>query len=278
MNENKWLKRVLPGLVAAIAIMAVSPAGAQSPPLPELDRVSIDVSNLDRSLTLYRDALGFVVDSTLQHPEGSAARQLIGGQGRVREALLSSRAGVAALGLLEAPGRDSDDQAGGTLRLELARFDAALEKVRALGLTVLPERSSVNVHSQPIRERVIVDWDGNRILVFALDFDEVIVGDCIEVGTLQRWKVFDDRQIFVEGSQPGTLLLLTMRARCRGALYSRLFEIPNETGRICKDDGRIAYRDAGLRRTCRIEAFEIVTDLDEAARRANERRGAAQYQ
>ncbi|MDJ0939732.1 MAG: hypothetical protein QNJ00_08195 [Woeseiaceae bacterium] len=286
MNGNWRLSRTLLGRVlimtSALLVMAgTSPyAAAQSTALPELDRTSIEVSDLERALTLYRDALGFVVDSTIEHPETSAVRQLVGNdaRGSVRETLLSSRAGIATLGLVEAVGRSAADPAGATLRLEIPGFDEVIGRAKALGLTVLPERSSVNVHSQPTREQVIVDWDGNRIVVYALDFEEVVVGDCVEVGTLQRWKVFDDRQIFVEGSEPGTLLLLTMRARCRGALYSRLFEIPNETGRICRDDGRIAYRDAGLRRTCSVETFEIVPDLEEATRRANERRGAAQYQ
>lgn len=96
--------------------------------------------------------------------------------------------------------------------------------------------------------------------------------ECVEVGDLKRWQVFDDHYMFIEGSKPNSTLLLTMRSRCRGVLNVRCFEILNSAGRLCKKKPRIAYKDTGLRRTCRIGTFEYVPNAEEAERRFKERK------
>lgn len=250
---------------------------------PGVERVSVFVSDLERSLSFYRDVLGFEPDEIVEYEMNSFAHEVFGlnADETVREVLLRSRDEESRFGLVEVRRSGLDivtNRGRSALWVEVRLFDRVIAGARELGLTVLKERSTENLSRQPVREQVVVDWDGNRIVLYSLDYDDVIVGDCVVVGDLQDWKVFDDRQIYIEGTVSGTRLLLTTRARCRGALYSRLFEIPNEERRLCKSDGRIAYLDAGLRRTCRIEIFELVPDVDEAARRASHRRSAAQYQ
>lgn len=269
--------------LAAFWLVLYLPATANEAVEPGVERVSVFVSDLERSLTFYEEALGFEPDDIVRHAPNSFAHEVFGlnADDDVREVVLRSRNDAAIIGLVEVRRSGLEVAANrgrAAIWVEVRLFDQVIAKVRELGLTVLTERSTENLSRQPVREQVVVDWDGNRVILYSLDYDDVIVGDCVVVGDLQDWKVFDDRQIYIEGTVSGTRLLLTTRARCRGALYSRLFQIPNEERRLCKSDGRIAYLDAGLRRTCRIETFELVPDLDEAARRAIERRRAAQYQ
>ena len=275
---------VLPWLVmTALSPLAALPAAAAEGVEPGIHRVSLLVSDLERSLNFYEEVLGLEPDEVVQHEANSFVHDLFGLEAdeTAREVLMRSRNRSSTVGLVEVRNAGLDivaNRGRSALWVEVRRFDRVVEQVRELGLTIYDERSTVNLSRQPVRERVVVDWDGNRIVLYALDYENVIVGDCIEVGDLQDWKVFDDRQIYVEGTVSGARLLITTQARCRGALYSRLFEIPNEERQLCKSSARIAYLDAGLRRTCRVETFELVPDVEEAARRATERRSAAQYQ
>ena len=272
-------------LLALFALMACAApqAHAAEGVEPGVQRVSLLVSDLDRALTFYEGVLGLEPDQVVRHEADSFAHDLFGLESdvTVREVLLEADNRAMSVGLVEVRDAGLDivaNRGRSALWIEVRLFDQVVEQAGELGLTVYDERSTENLSRQPIRERVVVDWDGNRVVLYALDFEEAFVGECIEVGDLTDWKVFDDRQIYIEGTVSGARLLLTTQARCRGALYSRLFEIPNEEGELCKSGGRIAYRDAGLRRTCRVEAIELVPDVEEAARRATERRSAAQYQ
>jgi catechol 2,3-dioxygenase-like lactoylglutathione lyase family enzyme len=269
--------------VAILCLGLTAFAAANEAVEPGVERVSVFVGDLDRALTFYRDVLGFEPDDVIDHERNSFAHDVFGlnSDETVREVLLRSRDEKPKFGLVEVRGTGLDivtNRGRSALWVEVRLFDRVIADARKLGLTVLKERSTENLSRQPVREQVVVDWDGNRIVLYSLDYDDVIVGDCIVVGDLQDWKVFDDRQIYIEGTVSGARLLLTTRSRCRGALYTRMFEVPNEERRLCKSDGRIAYLDAGLRRTCRVETFELVPDVEEAARRASHRRRAAQYQ
>ncbi|MEO1202670.1 MAG: VOC family protein [Pseudomonadota bacterium] len=248
---------------------------------PGIDRVNLYVSDLERSMTFFGDVLGFQAGAIERHAPGSFAHDLmdLGTNVTLRETVLRLGDSDSVLGLVEADGVAKPDTAGTAVRIEVRSLDSAIAGAERLGLTVMAEHEAENAIGQSVRQRVVVDWDGNRIALYDVVANQaLVVGDCVVVGDLLSWKVFDDRQIYIEGTEAGTRLLLTTRARCRGALYSRLFEIPNSEGRLCRTGSRIAYLDAGLRRTCRIDNFELVRDIDEASTRAKERRSAAQYQ
>lgn len=268
-------------LLVAICLLFGTAVQAQDAAEPDVDRVNLYVSDLERSMAFFGGVLRFRAGANDRHAPGSFLHDLMGFSTDVtlRETVLRLEDSNSVLGLVEAGGAVKPDIAGTAVRIEVRSLDSAIAGAERLGLTAMSEHEAENALGQSVRQRVVVDWDGNRIALFEVGANEaLIVGDCIVVGDLLSWKVFDDRQIYIEGTEPGTRLLLTTRARCRGALYSRLFEVPNSEGRLCRSGSRIAYLDAGLRRTCRIDNFELVRDIDEAAARAKERRRAAQYQ
>lgn len=277
---------------------------ADAQDLATVERVSLLVGDLDRALSFYSDALGYQAGDVRTHPSGSVAHDLIGlgPDATLREIVLRSDDTDSGLAIVEVSGNvvtpSTEDTSvsievrsggtnsvlgllqidelaarklgGGVVRIEVPALDSAISAAESLGLEVLTEHSGETATGSPMRQRVVVDWDGNRVALFEVGESDLEGRECVVVEDLVRWKVFDDRHIYIESLAPGPRLLLTTQARCRGALYSNRFEIPNAAGRVCKTGSRIAYRDAGLRRTCRISSFEVVEDIDEAAALARE--------
>lgn len=240
-----------------------------------LERSIITVTDLDRALTLYRDVFGFTVLKVVEHD----AVRLLGdkgepaGEGRIREAWLETESSDQIIGLMEVSGRQRQASDGSVnLWLKLFAYEKAANQARQLGLYVSAQQTGENLDAQPVRERIIEDWDGNRILIYRLDNREMQAGECAAFGDVRHFQVFDDKQIFLEGSEPDSLYLVTTRSSCRNALKARNFKVADSDGQFCYDKPRIKFRHGSLRNSCSIERIESVPTCSEAHRRAIERR------
>jgi len=241
----------------------------------QLERSTIAVSDLDRALTLYRDVLGLSVERIVEHD----AERILGGkegfdgEAMIREAWLVAEPSNQTIGLMEIRGTGSRERHGSVnLWLKLFGYEAAANEAQELGLFVSEQQSGENFDSQPVRERIIEDWDGNRILIYRLENRELQAGECVAFGETARWEVFDDKQFFVEGSQIDSRYLVTTRNSCRNALRGRGFEVAGGDGLLCHDGPRIKFRSGNLRYSCGIKRIESVPTCSEAHRRAVERR------
>jgi Family of unknown function (DUF6491) len=100
---------------------------------------------------------------------------------------------------------------------------------------------------------------------------EVGEGDCFMIPGIVWWFPIDDHQIFLQGIEDNPNYLVTTKSMCRGMLYAPVVEIANNTGRVCQNGSRIAYRWTPPRSTCGIENIEIVADKDAAVELAKSR-------
>ena len=88
--------------------------------------------------------------------------------------------------------------------------------------------------------------------------------DCVQIRSVDGWSSIDDWHIVVRASRDEQYLL-TMRTACRGIRSANSIALSNRMGRLCPDDyGRVTFRYAGMRESCRIENVEQVADKDEA--------------
>ena len=76
--------------MAALCLGWSSLSAASEPVDPAVERVSVFVSDLERSLTFYRDVLGFEPDDIVHHEMNSFAHEVFGlnADETVREVLL----------------------------------------------------------------------------------------------------------------------------------------------------------------------------------------------
>ena len=94
---------------------------------------------------------------------------------------------------------------------------------------------------------------------------QVPVGaDCHIIGKIERWQIFDDRHVFVEGADEDSRFLLTTRSMCRAMPNARLVEIPNPQQPVCNSGSRVAFPDGERRKTCTLSRVEKVASVDEA--------------
>lgn len=136
-------------------------------------RAALIVADLDRSLALYRDALGFTLESIKQSASDSYSYEIFGipSDRALRMAALDGPAEqVRTLALIEVtpPLPPAAGPRAATV-VWTADLDAALAKLRALpGVTVLPERELRTHDGKLGREAGIVDADGHAIVLYML--------------------------------------------------------------------------------------------------------------
>lgn len=94
---------------------------------------------------------------------------------------------------------------------------------------------------------------------------------CHVIGKIEKWQIFDDRHVFVEGSGEDSKFFLTTRSMCRAMLNAVLIEIPNPQEPVCNSGSRIAFPDGARRKTCTLSQIEKVTSIDEATALFNSR-------
>jgi catechol 2,3-dioxygenase-like lactoylglutathione lyase family enzyme len=255
--------RLLLLITALFLFVATTSVDAHEPERQvRVERFSLEVSDLKRALRFYEDVLRLDIVGRLEQPETVTTGVRSEEELRVEEVLLW-REGYFSLGLLEYEGEVGQVRTG-SVWVYTDQIDRVAADAGSLGLSVSDELRVASRVGEPIRQRLIEDWDGNQVYVQQRIPSEVLSGECAEIGKLQAWTVFDDRHIYISGTVPDSKYLLTMKIRCRGALHALRLTVPNSEGVMCRANARIGYLDAGLRRTCRVEQIEEVLNVDDA--------------
>ena len=87
---------------------------------------------------------------------------------------------------------------------------------------------------------------------------------CHVIGKIEKWQIFDNRHVYVEGADSDARFFLTTRSTCVAMPHATLVEIPNPEKPVCNSGSRIAFPDGGRRKTCALSQIEIVGSVDEA--------------
>ena len=172
--RGRWLA----GVLVALALVADSNASAEESAYGGalFKRAVFIVSDLERSVGLWRDVLGFepdpVNDMTGQEsyvfdlmnvPEDSVVRSV---------SLNAGATQVRTMLLLEVPGtlplpQQSVHRSTVVINAN-GRFDAIVTAIDALGLELKPANTFVTADGDAAIEQGFLDWDGNLVLVYEI--------------------------------------------------------------------------------------------------------------
>ena len=159
-----------PGPTGQMASTPTESAAGAKPGL-HLKRPCLIVADLERSLTLYRDVLGFRLDYV---GEASASSYLytvfaISPQAEVTFAALSTEREVRALALTEVKGvaipPPSPPYAIGTV-IQVAELAPTITAVEALGLPAVPPMQFTAPPNLTFTEQGFRDFDGHLIILY----------------------------------------------------------------------------------------------------------------
>ena len=135
-------------------------------------RANFVVSDMSRSLRLYRDVLGFEVATTKGHNPESYSFQVFeipaGTQIGFCVLSLPDQPRVLALTEVRLPTVAAPRPRRGAIVLNVSDIDAVVDGARALGLHTYSEAKLVSSAGREGREVGIVDFDDNLIVIYKL--------------------------------------------------------------------------------------------------------------
>lgn len=139
-------------------------------------RANFVVRNIEKSLTLYRDVLGFEVAFIQGSPDDSYSYPVfeIDTVHKLRFAVLSTADQVRVMALTEVPAElpAVPNPRRAAIVLEVGDVDAVCEDARAAGCKVY-EEEELHTHDGRVgREVGIVDFDGNLVVIYKIPASE----------------------------------------------------------------------------------------------------------
>lgn len=147
---------------------------ADGPPEVALKRVNLLVRDLDRSLSIYADILGFrvsgVSDSTPQSYSYTVFE--LPAEARLRFATLDSSTEARALALTEVKGAalpEARTVPFATAVIRVSELDSQLARLKAAGLRVVEPRRSQTPEGRTFTEAAFTDPDGHIVVLYQLD-------------------------------------------------------------------------------------------------------------
>ncbi|MDJ0709240.1 MAG: VOC family protein [Woeseiaceae bacterium] len=134
------------------------------------------VKNIEQSLQLYRDVLGFEVAFVKDSPEDSYSYPVfqIDEQHQMRFAVLSTASQVRVMALTEVPADlpPVPHPRRAAIVLEVGDVDAVVDGARAAGCHVY-EEEELHTHDGRVgREVGIVDYDDNLVVIYKIPASE----------------------------------------------------------------------------------------------------------
>lgn len=142
-------------------------------PQVRFQRANFVVADIDRSLTFYRDVLGFTVEYRLPHNPKSYSIPVfaIPDGAQLGFAALSTRDQVRVMALTEVKNVPLDPvphPRRAAIVLDMADPDAVMAGARALGLHVYEEEVLKTHDGRTGREIGIVDFDDNLVVIYSI--------------------------------------------------------------------------------------------------------------
>jgi catechol 2,3-dioxygenase-like lactoylglutathione lyase family enzyme len=142
--------------------------------MPMLKRTNLCVADMERSLKVYRDILGFTVSELKVSLPTSYSYTVfeIPKDARIRFATLDSPTQVRTIALTEITGvelpRPSRPFMSATV-INCDNFDDVITQVKAMGLKVIPEQPLAGADGKPKgREGAFIDPDGHVVVLYKL--------------------------------------------------------------------------------------------------------------
>lgn len=134
-------------------------------------RAALIIGDLDRSLALYRDALGFTLQSIKQSPSDSYSYEIfsVPASSRLRMAALDGPLGQErTLALIEViPLARNDRAPRAAMVIEVANIDRAVAAASDVpGVIVLSERTLFTHDGRQGREVGLIDPDGHAVVLY----------------------------------------------------------------------------------------------------------------
>jgi len=139
-----------------------------------LKRVNLLVRDLDRSLAVYREILGFRNAQVSQSSPQSYSYPVfrLPAQAKLRFCTLDSATEVRALALTEVTGVElpaPGPVVTSTAVIRVEDFDEVHARLKAAGLDVVEPRRSKTVEGRDFRELAFTDPDGHLVVLYELD-------------------------------------------------------------------------------------------------------------
>ena len=142
--------------------------------MPMLKRINLCVADMERSLKVYRDILGF----TVNHLKDSASDSysypvfMFPQEAKLRFATLDSPTHERTLALTEVRGITLPKMPIPHMTavvLNCVNFDEVVTKAKAMGLKVVPEQPLPDLDGKPKgRETAFVDPDGHLVVLYKM--------------------------------------------------------------------------------------------------------------
>jgi catechol 2,3-dioxygenase-like lactoylglutathione lyase family enzyme len=158
-------------LLAAGTARAVDADGPQE---VALKRVNLLVRDLDRSLAIYADILGFQVSGVTESTPQSYSYAVyeLPAEARLRFATLDSSTEARALALTEVKGAALPEARNAPFAAAVIRvtgLDSRLAQLKAAGLRVVEPRRSQTPEGRTFTEAAFTDPDGHVVVLYELD-------------------------------------------------------------------------------------------------------------
>jgi catechol 2,3-dioxygenase-like lactoylglutathione lyase family enzyme len=139
----------------------------------QVKRPNLVVTDLDRSLRLYRDVLGFTVFGVGDSASDSYSYPVFGfpKQARLRMATLSTASELRVLALTELKGvplPPAPRPHRHAVVIEVKGLESIVERVRGLGLTVVAPKPSSTPEGQTFVEQALEDFDGHLVVLYEI--------------------------------------------------------------------------------------------------------------
>ncbi len=155
-------------LITALAFGALQ---AQADEVLHLKRVNFLVADLERSLSVYRDVLGFEVFAITESSPTSYSYPVfkLPPEAKLRFASLNSATEVRGFAITEVKGVELPRPAGihvSTPVIRVADLIDKLARLREMGLEVVDPVESVNAEGLKFVEGAFVDLDGHLVVLY----------------------------------------------------------------------------------------------------------------
>ena len=175
-DELVTSSRLIAWLMLGVAITTAQlrPANAAETREVAVKRVNLLVSDLDRSLAIYRDILGFRVFEISDSSPQSYSYAVFGipAAAQLRFATLDSSTETRALALTEVKGVElpvAPSFGTSSPVIRITRFDEVLVRLREAGLRVVEPRRSKTPEGREFSELGFTDPDGHVVVLYQLD-------------------------------------------------------------------------------------------------------------
>jgi hypothetical protein len=100
--------------------------------------------------------------------------------------------------------------------------------------------------------------------------------DCFNIRQISSWDAIDRDHVYLKEGV-NNHYLVTLFSSCPGLRSANAIALSNSMGRMCPNDfGRITFRDAGMRSSCRIDNIEKVESKDMAVSLVEARKDATE--